>query len=225
MTSETYFRVGAIIGSIVAFITFIGSWWYCAANYGFLLGFGLGWLPAAIAAAIAGALTALLWGVVLLLIGIIAVWAIYENAKGSEKASNAAGTSDPYAAWGDRCTEQRSADGAITGYLCGDVIVPGPPIIVPGPLPAAAAPASMPEPTSQTSTSKSVETRPDEEPTYAQEGQEATNRATGERVVLRDGEWVPIAPLPPCRGASASCKPWERDWPSEENSAPSTSAN
>ena len=41
---------------ITAFITFIGSWIYCIATYGFLLGVGLGWLPSIIVAVIAGAL-------------------------------------------------------------------------------------------------------------------------------------------------------------------------
>jgi hypothetical protein len=41
---------------ITAGITFVGSWIYCIATYGFLLGVGLGWLPSAIVAVIAGAL-------------------------------------------------------------------------------------------------------------------------------------------------------------------------
>lgn len=133
MTSETYFRVGAVIGSIVGFITFIGSWWYCAANYGFLLGFGLGWLPAAIAAAIAGALSALLWGPVVLLIGFGVLWLIYENTKEPNRPPEAAGVTDPYGSFSDRCIERKDANGVVTSLLCGDVVLPvGPPVVVPG---------------------------------------------------------------------------------------------
>lgn len=32
------------------FLIFIGSWIYCIASYGFLLGVGLGWLPSLIVA-------------------------------------------------------------------------------------------------------------------------------------------------------------------------------
>jgi len=47
---------------------FLGTWIYCIATYGFLLGVGLGWLPAAIVGVIAG----LLWPLIALAIaGII----------------------------------------------------------------------------------------------------------------------------------------------------------
>ena len=49
--------VYSIGGLIVWIVTFIGCWIYCIANYGFLLGVGLGWLPAAIVASVA----AILW--------------------------------------------------------------------------------------------------------------------------------------------------------------------
>lgn len=38
---------------ITAVIIFIGSWIYCIANYGFLFGVGLGWLPSLIVAFLA----------------------------------------------------------------------------------------------------------------------------------------------------------------------------
>lgn len=41
---------------ITFWLVFIGAWIYCIAAYGFLLGVGLGWLPAAIVGAIAGIL-------------------------------------------------------------------------------------------------------------------------------------------------------------------------
>lgn len=35
-------------------VTFVGSWIYCIATYGFLFGVGLGWLPSIICAVVAG---------------------------------------------------------------------------------------------------------------------------------------------------------------------------
>lgn len=37
---------------LVWIVVFLGAWGYCAITYGFLLGFGLGWLPASILASI-----------------------------------------------------------------------------------------------------------------------------------------------------------------------------
>ena len=42
------------LGIIVALTTFVTAWVYCTIHYGFLLGFGLGWLPAGMLAAIVG---------------------------------------------------------------------------------------------------------------------------------------------------------------------------
>lgn len=50
MDSELYAQ-GA---GLTAVITFVITWLWCIAEYGFLLGVGLGWLPSAIVAAIAG---------------------------------------------------------------------------------------------------------------------------------------------------------------------------
>ncbi len=63
-----YYWIGFWITGI---ITFIGSWIYAIAHYGFFLGVGLGWLPSLIITLIAG----LLWPLVavLLIIGIIFV--------------------------------------------------------------------------------------------------------------------------------------------------------
>lgn len=47
-------------GYIVGLIVFVGSYIYCIATYGFLLGVGLGWLPSLIVAALAAALWPLL---------------------------------------------------------------------------------------------------------------------------------------------------------------------
>ena len=38
--------------AITWMIVFFGAWIYCAMTYGFLFGFGIGWLPAAILATI-----------------------------------------------------------------------------------------------------------------------------------------------------------------------------
>ena len=53
---------------ITTFIVFIGTWIYCIFAYGFLFGVGLGWLPSAIVAVIAGAL----WPLLALAIAVIA---------------------------------------------------------------------------------------------------------------------------------------------------------
>ncbi len=59
---RSYFQQAAVFGIFVGLITFVSSWIYCIAAYGFLLGVGLGWLPSLIVAAFAYCLTVLLWG-------------------------------------------------------------------------------------------------------------------------------------------------------------------
>jgi hypothetical protein len=66
---ETYFQRGAGYGVWIGLITFVISWIYCIAAYGFLFGVGLGWLPSLIVAAVAYLLTMLLWGPVALVLG------------------------------------------------------------------------------------------------------------------------------------------------------------
>jgi hypothetical protein len=67
-----YLDTGEELGRIAAVITFIISWIYCAATYGFLLGFGLGWLASALAGIIAYFLVMYLWGpIVLIICGVI----------------------------------------------------------------------------------------------------------------------------------------------------------
>lgn len=51
---------------ITAALVFIGSYIYCIAAYGFLLGVGLGWLPSLIVAFVAG----LLWPLILIIIAL-----------------------------------------------------------------------------------------------------------------------------------------------------------
>lgn len=68
MTSLTRVSEGAdalakgayvIVSLLVGVVTFVGAWIYAISTSGFLLGVGLGWLPAAIVAVVA----ALLWPV------------------------------------------------------------------------------------------------------------------------------------------------------------------
>jgi hypothetical protein len=77
-----YAGLGAVFGIAAGAITFIASWIYCVMTYGFVLGLGLGWLPAAICAGVIGWLVALFWGVaiVLLLLGAILAIAIAANS-------------------------------------------------------------------------------------------------------------------------------------------------
>ena len=68
VTDAAIYELGAFFtGAIV----FIGSWIYCIAEYGFLLGVGLGWLPSMIVAGIAG----FLWPVIAIVL-VLAAFAI-----------------------------------------------------------------------------------------------------------------------------------------------------
>lgn len=67
---ELYTNISRVLAWIVGVAVFLGSWVYCADTYGFLLGFGLGWLPASIAATLAAVGTLILWPVV----GAVAIW-------------------------------------------------------------------------------------------------------------------------------------------------------
>jgi len=56
LTGDRVLNVGGgLSGIIVALATFATAWAYCSIHYGFLFGFGLGWLPAGMLAAIVGA--------------------------------------------------------------------------------------------------------------------------------------------------------------------------
>lgn len=61
MTGDNYFRIGTVMGVIAAALTFVGAYIYCVSTYGFLLGFGLGWLPSGLLAAIVFFVVQLLW--------------------------------------------------------------------------------------------------------------------------------------------------------------------
>lgn len=62
LADNWYFAIGHGLGLLAALAAFLASWWYCAATYGYLLGFGLGWLPSLILAAILSAAFKFLWG-------------------------------------------------------------------------------------------------------------------------------------------------------------------
>jgi hypothetical protein len=66
-----YAGLGAVFGITAAAITFFATWIYCALTYGFVLGLGLGWFPAAVCAGVIGWLVAIFWGVALLLLVLV----------------------------------------------------------------------------------------------------------------------------------------------------------
>lgn len=74
-SNEWYLKAGEGFGAFSGIITFIGAYIYCVASYGFLLGFGLGWLPSFMLAAIVGVTIRYLWGVIVLGIGVIIILA------------------------------------------------------------------------------------------------------------------------------------------------------
>lgn len=58
---DTSSAAGFWLGAVAAALSFVGAWIYCAGQYGFLFGFGLGWLPAAILAAMVFGVLRYLW--------------------------------------------------------------------------------------------------------------------------------------------------------------------
>ena len=66
------------LSGIIALATFVAAWVYCTLHYGFLFGFGLGWLPASMLAAIVGVLSLLVSplaaGLLLASLLLIALW-------------------------------------------------------------------------------------------------------------------------------------------------------
>ena len=71
---DRYFQIGYIVGWITRIGLFFGLWAYCTSAYGFLFGLGLGWLPAGITAAIVGLVMVPMWGIVAIVILIIAAY-------------------------------------------------------------------------------------------------------------------------------------------------------
>jgi len=68
-----YLRIGGILGALIGTVTFIGAYIYCIASYGFLFGFGLGWIPSGIVALIVSQVVRFLWGPIIFLIVILVV--------------------------------------------------------------------------------------------------------------------------------------------------------
>lgn len=111
---DLYFGIGSAIGGLSAAVAFFASWWYCAATYGYLLGFGLGWLPSAILAVIVFFALRALWGLVALFAAYLAYQAFFEESSPSMQsvAEDAAQYSSPQSAstsdWSDaRVAEDR----------------------------------------------------------------------------------------------------------------------
>lgn len=68
MDFDDYKQIGNWFAIPIAIVIFIGAWWYCTATYGFLFGFGLGWLPSAILANIMRLLAVFLWPLIVMTI-------------------------------------------------------------------------------------------------------------------------------------------------------------
>ncbi|MFG1260321.1 hypothetical protein V5F79_23615 [Xanthobacter flavus] len=76
-TDNWYKAVSEPLATLCFFVTFLSAWAYCTLTYGFLFGFGFGWVPAVILAAFVAAIMWLLWLplailLILLSLGIIA---------------------------------------------------------------------------------------------------------------------------------------------------------
>lgn len=68
-----YCRVGDVLGMIVAVTTFFITWIWCMSAYGFLLGFGLGWIPSAMLAGMLALTVRYMWGPVAVGLGILII--------------------------------------------------------------------------------------------------------------------------------------------------------
>lgn len=67
----------------------------------------------------------LLWGLVLGLIVLLVIWGLYEHRQDQGRARSQAKADRVEVR--EPCIERRRPDGSVASYLCGDVIVPGPP--------------------------------------------------------------------------------------------------
>lgn len=114
---DLYWNIGTALGGITALIVFVGSWWYCAATYGFLFGFGLGWLPSVIAAAMAFFAVKLLWGPTALLALLLVYLSYSNNQKNSENRAATAESEDSPAT---TPTLERKAPSAWIGRYAGN---------------------------------------------------------------------------------------------------------
>ena len=72
---RTYTDLGWICAALTGPATFLAVWIYCAITYGFLLGFGLGWIPALILALLVAMATIFLWP----LAAVVLLYVIYRD--------------------------------------------------------------------------------------------------------------------------------------------------
>ena len=59
--AQLYAMVGFGLGGLAWIVVFLSGWIYSSLTYGFLWGFGLGWLPSLIAATILAVLMRYIW--------------------------------------------------------------------------------------------------------------------------------------------------------------------
>lgn len=78
---DTESSIGVWLGGLMAVPVFLGAWIYCMSEYGFLFGFGLGWLPAGILGSMVFGVVRYLWPTLLFCIGIIILLIIGSNYK------------------------------------------------------------------------------------------------------------------------------------------------
>ena len=87
---RAYTNLGWIFAALTGPATLLAVWIYCAVTYGFLLGFGLGWIPALVLALLVVVATIFLWP-----LAVVAVLnkstalvdaAIYKAIQGLERA-------------------------------------------------------------------------------------------------------------------------------------------
>lgn len=74
MADDSYFTIGGWLGAFASVCTFLISWFACLVGYGFL-GFGLGWIPSLILAAVVFLLVKFLWGIILPGAALLALYA------------------------------------------------------------------------------------------------------------------------------------------------------
>ncbi len=79
MDEETYLRITRAVAGTAAAIVFIGSYIYCIAEYGYLFGVGLGWLPSGIVAIMTFFIAAHAWVPIVFLLAIAIAWFVYER--------------------------------------------------------------------------------------------------------------------------------------------------
>ena len=76
----SYLDIGRVLGYIAAPITFLAAYIYCISEYGFLWGFGFGWIPSAILAFLVFLAVMFLWGLVAILIAVLIFFALRHRA-------------------------------------------------------------------------------------------------------------------------------------------------